>query len=142
MPSDSPILRESTASTSVLGILWTVYGAIRLGMTLWLVIFSPTATVMFGALLPRVADPFTLMSAFHFFYVTVILWSALCGAFALLAGLGLLAGQRAARSLALIAAFLSVSELPLGATLGIYTLILFLPRSSASSHVVPRQAAA
>jgi hypothetical protein len=44
-----------------------------------------------------------------------------------LAGLALLANRRPARKLALLAAFLSVSEIPIGTTLGIYTLIVLLP---------------
>jgi hypothetical protein len=48
-----------------LGVCWTVYGVIRLVMAVWLVVFSTTATLMFGALLARVPDPFTLMTIFH-----------------------------------------------------------------------------
>ena len=36
-----------------------------------MVLFAPTATVMFGALLGRVADPYALMGAFHVLYVVV-----------------------------------------------------------------------
>ena len=42
-------------------------------------------------------------------------------------GLALLAGQRFGRTLALIAGFLSLSEIPLGLTLGVYSLIVLLP---------------
>jgi hypothetical protein len=56
-----------------------------------------------------------------------IIVTALSGLFALLAGLALLAGGASARSLSLAAAFLSLCDLPLGTTLGIYTLIIFLP---------------
>lgn len=110
-----------------LGFCWLVYGLLRLLMALCLVLFSPTATVMFGALLSRVADPFALMNDFHIVYIGVVVLSVLCGVFGLLAGLALLANQRAARMLALLAAFLAVSEIPFGTTLGIYTLIVLLP---------------
>jgi hypothetical protein len=82
---------------------------------------------MFGALLNRVPNPFALMSDFHIVYAGLVILSVLCGLFGLLAGLALLANQRAARALALIAAFLSVSEIPFGTTLGIYTLVVLLP---------------
>jgi hypothetical protein len=59
----------------------------------------------------------------------------LCGVFGLMAGLALLANQPAARKLAVVAAFLSVSEIPIGTTLGIYTLIVLLP----SCDVSPRK---
>jgi hypothetical protein len=87
---------------------------------------------MFGALLGRVPDPFALMSDFHIAYAAIVVLSLLCGLFGLLAGLALLASQRPARTLALLAAFLSVSEIPFGTTLGIYTLIVLLPSCDVS----------
>jgi hypothetical protein len=141
MPSDAPAFRNSRGPVGTLGVLWIVYGIIRLGMAVWLAVFTPTATVMFGALLTRVPDPFTLMSAFHFLYLVMVIWSAVCGVFGIVGGLALLAGQRSAPSLALVAAFLSLSEIPLGVTLGIYTLIVFLPPNPARTYVASRQAA-
>jgi hypothetical protein len=41
--------------------------------------FQPTATVMFGALLGRVADPFALMSDFHIIYTGIMVLSVLSG---------------------------------------------------------------
>ena len=110
--------------TRPLGICWVVYGVIRLAMAFLLVGFGGTATLMFGALLNRVADPFTLMATFHFFYAAAIVLSAVCGLVGLVAGLALLGGQRSARTLCLIAGFLSLPNIPLGTTLGIYTLIV------------------
>jgi hypothetical protein len=81
---------------------------------------------MFGALLTRVVDYASLMAIFHVLYIAAIIVTALSGLFGLLAGLALLAGK-SARTLSLVAAFLSVADLPLGTTLGIYTLIVFLP---------------
>jgi hypothetical protein len=120
-----------------LGGCWIVYGILRLIVGVWLVLFSGTATVMFGALLSRVANPFALMGDFHVLYVIAIVWAILAGVFGLLAGLALLANQGAARILSLIAAFLSVSEIPIGTTLGIYTLIVMLPLRRVSSPVRP-----
>src|SRR5271165_3438458 len=114
---------SNPASYKTLAVCWIVYGIFRLAAAVWLVSFTPIATVMFGALLVRVADPYSLMSIFHFFYAFAIVLSAVCGVIGLLAGLALLAGQRSGRMLALIAAFLSLSELPLGITLGVYTLV-------------------
>ena len=116
----------------ILAVCWLVYGLLRLIMAFCLVLFSPTATVMFGALLSRVAEPFALMSDFHIIYASIVVLSVLSGIFGLLAGLALLANQRPARMLALFAAFLSVSEIPLGTTLGIYTLVVLLPLRGSS----------
>jgi len=96
-------------------------------MVLCLLIYDRTATLMFGALLSRVPDPFALIGVFHFLYTVVILLSAVCGFVGFFAGLALLGGQRSGRGLALIAAVLSVSDIPLGITLGIYTLVELLP---------------
>jgi hypothetical protein len=124
-----------------LGVCWIVYGILRLIMAICLVLFSGTATVMFGALLARVPDPFTLMSDFHLVYTALVVLSVLCGLFGLLAGLALLANQRPARILALLAAFLSVSEIPFGTTLGIYTLIVLLPSCGVSPPIRSSQRA-
>jgi len=110
--------------TRTLGICWVAYGVLRLAMAVWLLSFGGTATLMFGALLNRVADPFTLMGVFHFLYTAAIILSAVCGLLGLLAGLALLGGQRSGRTLCLIAGFLSLPNIPLGTTLGIYTLIV------------------
>ena len=109
--------------TRPLGICWVVYGVIRLAMAVFLVGFGGTATLMFGALLNRVADPFTLMGAFHFLYAVAVVLSAVCGLVGLLGGLALLGGQRSGRTLCLIAGFLALPNIPIGTTLGIYTLI-------------------
>jgi hypothetical protein len=96
-------------------------------MAVCLVIYGSTATVMFGTLLNRVPDPLTLMGVFHFMYTVMIALSAVCGILGLMAGLALLAERRSGRTLALVAGFLSLSNIPLGTTLGIYTLVMLLP---------------
>ena len=113
-----------TRHLRILGICWVLYGIIRLATAVWLALFSNTATLMFGALLNRVADPFTLMNVFHFLYALVVAVSAVCGILGFLAGLALLSGARP--TLAIIAGFLSLPSIPLGTTLGIYTLIILL----------------
>ena len=123
-----------TRHLRILGICWVLYGILRLVTAVWLALFSNTATLMFGALLNRVADPFTLMNVFHFLYAVVVAVSAVCGILGFLAGLALLSGARSGPTLAIIAGFLSLSSIPLGTTLGIYTLIVLLrwnPRSAA-----------
>jgi hypothetical protein len=135
MTSDVPAHQNPRPQSRILGICWIIYGVIRLGMVLWLIAFSATATVMFGALLTRVPNPFTLMSDFHLIYLAITVLSAVSGVFGVVAGLALLAGQEFARPLALIAAFLSLSEIPLGLTLGAYTLIVLLPADSTRRQV-------
>jgi len=127
MSTNTVAARNPRANSSTLGSLWIVYAILRLVAVILLVLYSGTATVMFGALLTRVPDPYTLMTFFHILYIAAIIITALSGLFGLFAGLALLAGKSSARGLSLVAAFLSLSDPPLGTTLGIYTLIIFLP---------------
>jgi len=126
MPTSSATAQNPRANSATLGALWIVYAILRLVAVILLVLYTGTATVMFGALLTRVVDYATLMAIFHILYIAAIIVTALSGIFGLLAGLALLAGK-SPRTLSLTAAFLSVADLPLGTTLGIYTLIVFLP---------------
>lgn len=118
----------------ILGVCWVVYGVLRLIMGIVLILFSGTATVMFGALLVRVPNPFALMADFHIVYIGLVVLAILCGLLGLLAGLALLANQSSARMLAIVVAFLSISDIPLGLTLGIYTLVVTLPLRNFSSR--------
>jgi hypothetical protein len=124
----------SQSPTRTLGICWIIYGIIRLAMALWLFFFSGAATVMFGALLSRAPDPFTLMSEFHVIYVGLIVLSVLCGVLGLLGGMAMMGGQGSGRSVVILAAFLSLSEMPLGIALGVYTLIVLLPARIAQAQ--------
>lgn len=134
MSSDDRSAGSSTDHLRTLGALWIVYGIIRLIMAAFLVLFSGTATLMFGALLDRVPNPFALMADFHFVYVLMIILSIVCGILGIAAGLALLGGGRSGRMLALVAGFLSLCEIPFGLTLGVYTLVELLPLRSASSR--------
>jgi hypothetical protein len=118
----------ATRNSKPLGLCWIVYGILRVIAAVWLLSFTPVATVMFGALLGRVPNPYSLMSAFHLIYSGWIVLSAAGGIFGILAGIALLGGMGVGRILALVAAFLSVSFIPLGTTLGTYTLVVFLRR--------------
>ena len=134
MSSNDPGLHSLGGPLRTLGGCWVVYGVIRLVLAALLVLYSGTATVMFGALLSRVPDPFTLMSVFHFMYIIMIALSVVCGILGIMAGLTLLGGKQSGRTLALIAGFISLSNIPLGTTLGIYTLVVLLPPGRAQSR--------
>ena len=122
MTSSAPSTNDAPGPNRGLGACWLLYGVLRLAIAVLLVIFSREATVMFGALLVEVADSTLFMAAFHAFYLFAIILSVLCGTLGLLAGLALLSGQRSGRTLAVVAAFFSLSEIPIGITLGVYTL--------------------
>jgi hypothetical protein len=131
MSTYDSVSQNSRGRLRTLGLCWVIYGVIRLIVALGLFYFSGTATVMFGALLNRAPNPFALMSEFHFVYAAIIVLSVVCGILGIIAGLALMGGQRSARGIALLVAFLSLCEIPLGITLGTYTLIVLLPMRAA-----------
>jgi hypothetical protein len=126
MPEHADVAQSSSMKWPTLGSLWTVYGVVRLAVALALLLYSNVATVMFGALLTRVPNPFFLMGIFHFCYFAGIVIMAFSGVFAVLAGSALLARKSSARTLAIVGSVLSLADIPFGTTLGIYTLLLFL----------------
>jgi hypothetical protein len=75
------------------------------------------------------------MSEFHILYTAIVVLSFVCGVLGIVSGLALIGNQRQARMLALAAALFSVSNLPLGTTLGIYTLVVLLPSRTAPSSL-------
>lgn len=117
----------SGGRNGTLGILWALYGISRLVIALVLVFFSGTATLMFGALLSRVANPFALMADFHLVYVCIIIWNILSGIVGLVAAADLLAARRSARAIAILAAFIALPVPFFGIMLGIYTLLVLFP---------------
>jgi hypothetical protein len=67
------------------------------------------------------------MSEFHILYVAIIVLSVICGVLGIIGGLAAMAGS--GRNTLILAALLSLCELPLGITLGVYTLVVLLPRN-------------
>lgn len=115
------------ASHRLLGPCWLVYGILRLVAAIGLALYWGTATVMFGALLNRVANPFTLMDLFHIFYVLAIVWCVIGGVLGIIAGMAFMASGQPGRRTVILAALVALPDSPLGVMLGTYTLIIFLP---------------
>jgi hypothetical protein len=129
MTTDGTAVRvEGHGRASILGPCWIAFGIFRLIVAVWMLSFAGTATVMFGTLLNRVPNPYALMSAFHLIYSGWLVLSAASGIFGILAGVALLTGAGVSRMLALVAAFLSVAFVPMGTTLGVYTMVVFFGR--------------
>ena len=118
----------SASKQPVLGLCWIVFGIVRLIVAIWMLSFAGTATVMFGAILTRVPNPYSLMAAFHLIYTGWLILSAASGIFAILAGITLLSGAGVARLLGLVAGFVSVGFIPVGTALGAYPMALFARR--------------
>ena len=118
-----------------LGILWILYGLLRFVGALGVFLYSGTLTLMWGALLTRVPDPFTLMDLFHVFVVFVIILGVVAGVVSIVAGLTLMSGGQSARRLGLLAAFFGLTNGPLGIALGAYTLVVLVPANAGQSWV-------
>jgi len=110
-----------------LGIMWVLYGLLRLAGALGVFLYSGTLTLMWGALLTRVPNPFTLMDLFHGFLLFAILLGIVAGVVSIIAGLNLISSGMSARSLGLVAAFFGLINGPLGIALGAYTLVVLVP---------------
>jgi hypothetical protein len=120
--------RELGSDQGSLGTLWVIYGVLRIAVAAFLVVFSGTIRLMAGALLTRVPDPFAWMGAFEMLYWTIIAWCVVCAILSFMAAGALLSRRASARRLAILAAFVSLPEIPFGLVLGIYTLFVFPPR--------------
>lgn len=81
-----------------LGILWVLYGLLRLVGALGVFLYSGTLTLMWGALLTRVPDPYTLMGLFHSFLIFAIILGIVAGVVSVIAGLNLMSGRIGAKS--------------------------------------------
>jgi hypothetical protein len=117
-----------------LGVLWLLYGVFRIIGGVWLLIYSPVLTLMWGALLNRVPNPFGWMDMFHIYLVLAIILAAISTILSLLAGATLLTGARSARTLALIAAFFAIISDLLGVALGVFTIVIIFPGTSTQSN--------
>ncbi|HXQ27059.1 MAG TPA: hypothetical protein VN822_11670 [Candidatus Acidoferrales bacterium] len=109
-----------------LGILWILYGFLRLIGALGVFLYNGTLTVMWGALLNRVPNPLTLMDLFHVFLIFVIILGIVAGVISIIAGLALMSGGQSARRLGILAAFFGLINGPLGIALGAYTLVVLV----------------
>jgi hypothetical protein len=106
-----------------LGILWILYGLLRLIGALGVFLYSGNLTLMWGALLTRVPNPFALMDLFHSFLIFIIILGIVAGVVCMIAGLNLISSAASARALAMVAAFFGLTNGPLGMALGAFTLV-------------------
>jgi hypothetical protein len=129
MSDASPVARSTYApdrSFGTLGILWAIYGILRIVAAVFIFIEFPVLRLMFGALLNRVPNPYPWMTWFHFMLSAAIVVCILATIFSFLAAWALLGRASSARTLACIAAFFGLIDGPSGIALGAFTLVLVL----------------
>jgi len=126
----SPTMQTSDSRQKSLGLLWAVYGILCVVKVAWIAINAEVLTLMWGALLNRVPNPYPWMSLFHFALLLAVAVLVLAAVFSLLAATALITRSRSARNLALVAGFMGLISGPLGLALGVYTIVLLLPRAA------------
>jgi ABC-type spermidine/putrescine transport system permease subunit II len=109
---------------STLGILWVIYGLICIVKAAGIVVYSATLTLMWGALLNRVADPFFWMNLFHTWLIGAVVVLILTAIFSFVAAVTLMQSRGSGRALTLVASVLAIITGPLGIALGTYTMIV------------------
>jgi hypothetical protein len=127
-------MRTNNSRFGALGVWWMIYGVLCVAKVAWIVINGATLTLMWGALLNRVANPFFWMSMFHFAMLAVVIVVVVTALFSFLAAIALMQGGPSSRTLALVAGFLGLITGPLGIALGVYTLIVMLPQTVGQSR--------
>jgi hypothetical protein len=110
-----------------LGILWVLYGLLRLIGALGVFLYSNVLVLMWGAVITRVPNDAIMVAFFHSFLVFVIILGIVAGVVSIIAGLGLMSGGASARRMALVAAFFGLTNGPFGIALGAYTLVVLVP---------------
>jgi hypothetical protein len=113
---------QAGAGMKNLGILWMLYGILRLAGAAAIVIWEATLTKMWGAIITTTPNPLALMSMFHAAMLFVVVLGVIAGIVALLAGFALMTGGDAAKPLSMLAAFFGLTNGPLGIALGAFTL--------------------
>ena len=122
-------MRTNSSRFGTLGLLWMIYGILCVAKAAWIVINGATLTLMWGALLNRVANPFFWMSMFHLAMLAVVILAVVTALISFLAAIALMQAGASSRTLALVASFLGLITGPLGIALGVYTMIVMVPRS-------------
>ena len=110
-----------------IGILWGIYGLLMIAAAAWIIVYNRTLTVMWGAIISRVADPFAWMNLFHLLLVLTVVMALASAAFSLLAAFTLMGGARSSRTLGLIAAAFGMLGTPPGVALGVFTVAMLFP---------------
>jgi hypothetical protein len=123
---------ENSGTYRTFGVLWLLYAILRFASAAFILVYSTTLTLMWGAIITRVPNPFALMSFFHVFLTFALVLNIVAGIFALLAAIALLGGAGSSRTLALVASFFALIDGPLGIALGAYTLVVFVSSRSAT----------
>jgi zinc-ribbon domain/Predicted membrane protein (DUF2127) len=133
-----PLYGRVSRNLKTLGILWIIYGVLRLFETFWFWAIGRTFLPDFIDQIVSHVDGFP--SGFPLGRLVehgiefIGLWVAVFAALELIVGWGLLDRRPWARILALVLGFLALLRFPFGTALGIYTLWVLLPAGSEQEY--------
>jgi len=134
-------MQTDNARHGTLGALWAIYGLICIVKAAWIVVYWGTLTVMWGALLNRVANPLFWMNAFHTWLTGAVILLIVAALFCFGAAMVLLRRDRSSRVLPVVAGLLAIITGPLGVALGVFTLIIVLTQPSSQTRSILAPAA-
>lgn len=134
-------MQTSNSRQGTLGVLWIIYGVICVVKAAFIVIDGATLTLMWGALLNRVANPFFWMSVFHFAMLAAVVLAIVTAILSFLAAIALMQGGRSGRMLALVASFFGLISGPLGVALGVFTVVIVLQQPASQTRTDSASAA-
>ena len=117
---------SSAARHPILGALWALYGAMTLAGTMWVIVFNRTLTLMWGAVISHVANPFAWMNFFHAYLGVMVVVGFIAAALSFIAAFSLMTGA-GARLWSLIAAAFGMFTTPIGIVLGVFTVAEMYP---------------
>jgi hypothetical protein len=135
--SSSPVaIQTMNSHVRILGILWAIYSGFRILMAMWSIVFSRAFIPIFQNMVPHDNDVnlvpiFRMMSGF---YIVSGIWSILAAAVGFWAAWALLKHERPGRMIALVIACVSLISIPFGTALGVYTLVIMLPKNAEQTY--------
>lgn len=120
----------------VLGIVWLVYGTFQIVTSIWILVFSHYFLPTMQDIVSRgnTPFPFPIVQFLHAIYAISSAYGAATGILGIIAGAMLLQKKPAARTLVIVAAFLSVLSFPIGTAVAVYTLIILMPQDAARNY--------
>lgn len=114
----------------ILGVLWAIFGVFEILMAFWMAAKPGPYLAMLQNILAQEGNASLTPEARHAVFLWAVIFSLFTGALGLFAGWMLTKRERSGRTVALVAAFVSLIQLPFGTGLAIYTFIELLPPSA------------
>jgi len=124
-------MKLTTNTYPNLGIVWIFFAALCVLEAAWLALNANVLRLMWGVVLQRVPNPYPWLGLFNLVILCGIVLLIATALFAILGAIALMRPRGARPGWAVVAALLGlICGGPVGIALGVYTLILLLPRQS------------